>query len=214
MALVYYSHLKKPRKFLERIARRDYEQAKKTHQLMLTVTPEPFSVGDENIIMPFAGGKEDLYLRIIRACEMLPPDEVVFLVEDDILYPDEHFRKREGLRPGCWYYNLNVIFMSGRGFFEMHNRGAIALHQAFGRASAIIDGALRKIAEIKAGTFHCYEPAGSLGYDTAVINDSQPSVDIRNGMNSGDWTDQGGLAYYNDSPEWGEHKKLWGKYGA
>ncbi len=219
MALIYYTHFAKPMDFTRRLAIRDLVLAKDTAQKMIAVTPKPMDIGGgpadiyfENVVMPYhpERGIVDLYARIIEGCQRVPKDEVCFLTEDDVFYSYSHYLQ-ENVKPGTWHYNLNFFYMCNKGFFERHNRCCPALSMAFGTAETLIAGANKKINEIKADKFSCFEPVGK-DYPSASVRDRAPSIDIR-GVNNTTWKPGPEDKFYALDEYWKKHVDLWNEYG-
>lgn len=145
-------------------------------------------VSDPVLRMPVDGRKdkrwywvaaENLYVRILVGLQQVHPRDVVYLCEDDCLYADEHFLMHNYLPFDTYNYDLNMIHLTLTGYCCVSNRGSLALSHSFARADVMRDCVIRKLDEIRNGSFCCFEPAVQLGYPTASARCSVSSLDIR-----------------------------------
>lgn len=213
--ILYFTQNAKPRPFMQRIYDRHQRIAAEVGQSMRAVVAEPFR--DDDIVMdkdPEAPNYADLFQRVLLGLKGVAAREVVYLVEDDCLYPKEHF----GLVPSnesTLYYNMNFAFMDSEGFFRIA-LGNIAVSQIFGTAKALRAQFKKKLAECMDARMSSVEPAGA-GYTTGTLSHANhPVIDIRNGLNA-TWQPGGaGAPAITERPDtlpgWAPYEQLWTKY--
>jgi len=122
---------------------------------------------------------ENLYVRILVGLQEVHPNDVVYLCEDDCIYADEHFLMHNRLPFDHYNYDLNMIHLTMQGYCVVSNRGSLALSHSFARADVMRDAIIRKLDELRNGSFCCFEPAVQLGYATASARCVVSSIDIR-----------------------------------
>ncbi|MEI8164763.1 MAG: hypothetical protein WCG26_00225 [Chloroflexales bacterium] len=180
--ILYYSCSNKPAPFLERVFQRLLRQARETGQQLVAITGHELAAAPSQLVLhprPDAKPWEDLFTRIMAGIELAKPPsrEVVYLAEDDIIYPDEHWQQPCNF-PGYLCHNFNVLYCSREGFFERY-ANCLVLSQYWGHAADIYQVAQKKLAEAKALACGCVEPCG-VGYPNVLRMDhAVPSVDIR-----------------------------------
>jgi hypothetical protein len=230
MKLITYTILNKPEKAMSAIRQHTRDIADKIGAEYIVVAPREVPEAHRTVVLPvrFTGDRKihfDLYSRIFMAIIDVQNDEPVFLCEDDIIYPECHFHNAIP-DPHTLYYNLEIVYMSPLGFFENYNRGALALHQAFGTAQTMRNAVIQKIKETHDDRFNCWEPCSRpwtaaeqsdpffCKFFSGIVRDPVPCLDIRSGMNSGDWSvESGDFEFYHELEDWGSHKYIWDKYG-
>lgn len=214
MKLIYYTHNKKPGPFLERIYDRNVHLAEQLGAEFVAVVAEKFR--DSDILIDFDPEPlyADIFRRMLAGLEGLPDDEPVFFIEDDCLYPIEHFN--DGFdRHDVLFYNLNIAFLDRQGFFRIP-WGNIALSQIHGPAGAVRWNIEKKLTECLDARMACVEPAGP-GYRTATRSHVHvPCIDIRHGFNA-TWTGEDARARETTTvctslPGWAPADVLWNKY--
>lgn len=208
--LITYTVFSKPKEATFKLQERNREIAHRLGGELIAIAPEPCPAADVNIILEPCGLPLDLFTRINAGLCGIPDDDEVYLVEDDIIYTEEHFKLTPKYRHVN--YNLEVIYISERGYFDMYSRCGVCLHQAFGDALTMRRAVMLKLKEIADYNFSCYEPCSPY-FPSCTCRTNTASLDIRNGMNSGDWTDNGEMEYFDNLKGWGEHKKIWEKWG-
>ena len=206
--LLYYTHNKKPRGFMERCYFYHRMQAEQSGHKFVAVVAEPFD--DTDIILPFNPDPKysDIYTRIIVALESVPDDEPVYLVEDDTLYPLERYSWALP-DPEAVVYNLNLCYI-GEGGFTWHMRGGIALSQLMGSCSAVRRNIRMKLEATLAGQMACIEPCSGQErpYQSMTCSLSLPSVDFRTAYNAS-WALPDDVEYFDQLEGWGSAKELW-----
>lgn len=209
--ILYYTHNAKPEGFQLRCYNYHKEQAARMNQPFVSVVKEPIGAGD--IVLPFDESLPkyaDICVRILRGLEGVPDDELVFLCEDDTLYPDERYCNWT-LSAEAVCYNLNICYLGPRGY-AYHMQGGIALSQLMGTASAVRYNIELKLAEMMALEMSCIEPCSAAGklYRSTTIRLNTPSVDFRTDYNAS-WALPDDIATFEDLPYWGKAKTLWNK---
>lgn len=213
-AILYCSACRKPESMIAPMRARVLDQARRLHMMTVAVTCEPVAgfgvrLRQEKGQMPVA-----MFEAWRMGLQEIPDGWTVYNVDDDCLYPDEHFRMH---LPGTLYgvpvdptgtynYDLNVIYLNPAGFFEMYNRGSISNGQAWARKEVMADCVERKLVEARdfmAGRLkaYCYEPAGSLGYPTNHTRAKIASIDVRGAHNS-TWRMPAGARVYQNETGW------------
>ena len=155
---------------------------------------------------------ENIYLRILAGLQQVAEGEIVYLAEDDMLYPDIHFRLHERVRADTFNYDFNMVHLSWQGFCVIHNRAALALSMAFARQDVMRDAVIRKLDELRTRRFKCYEPTESDGYTTDHASAEIASLDIRHGDNSTWAIPADGVKFFEDETGWEPASELVKKY--
>lgn len=209
MALLYYTHNRKPRAFMQRLYARHRTMAEKLGQQWVAVVAEEFAPDD--LVVPFNPEPTyaDIYRRILAGLDMVAGDDrtPVYLVEDDVLYSLEHFSLPA--RMDCVTYNLHLAYMSRPGYY-WHHHGAIALSQLFGTKLTMRVAFRTKLNECLEKRLACVEPAGT-GYYTSTATTTVPNVDIRSGYNA-TWRTPDDANFLPSLPGWAPHAAVWARY--
>jgi hypothetical protein len=219
--ILYYTNNRKDASFTRRVYDIHREQAARVGQRFRAVVAKQIGAGglEGDIVVPEESGPKfsDMYRRILRGLESVPKTEIVYLCEDDVLYPDARFKPSRKIGRGPMYYNQRLVYLCYKGFFWCQ-RGTISLSQAHGTAQA-----LRYNLELKQK--ECYYP----DWDSRKINSCEPfpfpgnqyraeilnctvmSVDIRGVGNStwGVWPQS--VRYFQDCWGWPKAAEVWEK---
>ncbi len=209
--ILYYTHNRKPRGFMERCYYHHRAQAERLGITFIAVVAEKFEPDDEVYSFDPKWPKyADIYLRILHGLSGVPDDEPVYLCEDDTLYHDCRYG---WIFPDMQsvIYNLNLCYIGPAGFV-WHMRGGIALSQLMGPASAVKYNIGLKLEETLEGEMSCIEPCSGQGrpYLSGTCETPFPSVDFRTEYNAS-WSLPDDLDYFDDLNGWGSAKDLWSK---
>lgn len=178
---LYYSDLKKPEVMITKIRERMIAQARVKGARIVGVAPREIPGFDVTVIQPAGKMPTAIFTAIMAGLDQIK-EGTVYFCEDDVIYHDGHFELPH--LSGEFTYDLNLVHLCPRGFFERHNRCSIALSHAWGELDVVKKCIERKIQEIKDNTFSCYEPAGSLGYPTGSRRAKFASIDVRHSNNN------------------------------
>jgi hypothetical protein len=218
--ILYYSCSNKPAHFLERVFLRLRDQAQSAGQSLVAITGRELAGAQSQLLLhpkPDAKPWEDLFARIVAGIELArpPADEIVYLAEDDVIYPDVHWRG--GCIPGFLAHNFNVLYCSERGYFQRYPN-YLVLSQYWGQAKTIHDSASRKLAEARALKCACVEPCGP-GYPPVMRQDHAiPAVDIRHSRAFNHSWDAANAAadpevkFLSDHPLLPPHSSFWAEW--
>jgi len=218
--ILYYSCSNKPAPFLERTFARLLTQAAAAGQSLVAVTGRELAGAPAQLLLhkrPNLPMWQDLFERIIAGIELArpAPQEIVYLAEDDILYPDEHFHG--SCIPGHLMHNFNVLYTCERGYFTRY-ANYLLLSQYWGPAQLLHKAASMKRSEAKANACGCVEPCGP-GYPSVLRFDHPtPSIDIRHSRafnhswTAADATKDPEVIFFDEHPAWGLHRDLWAKW--
>lgn len=198
--LLYYSADRKPEQLATYVRTQILQQAKRLGWPIIGCTVKPATVFDDWVQQTPHPAPTGIIAAVLQGLTKAPDDAIVWLCEDDVLYHPSHFDLGP-VCPACTInYDLSMVFLAPGGFFDRCNRGSIALSQSWARVPVMRRAMERKLGEIAAGTFNCYEPAGSLGYATSDTRAAFASVDIRHGHNT-TWS-AGAETYFEHEPGW------------
>lgn len=206
--ILYYTHNAKPRGFLERVYQHHKEQAARVDQRFVAVVAE--QLGDGDVMQPFDVSQPkfaDIYLRILRGLDFAQIDDFVYLVEDDVLYPDSRYFWELPLELRVTY-NLNIVYLCERGFFRLHEN-SIALSQLMGSPSAMAFNIGLKLEELRDRKMKCIEPGN--GHDRPYVTGSTqlaPAIDFRTGYNAS-WSVPDDVECFPNLEGWGNAGELW-----
>ena len=214
MTFIYYTHNAKPCDFMLGIYDRNVDMANRLGARFIAVVAEPFS--DTDVVVPFDPEPKylDIYRRILTGLRLVKDEmEPVYMLEDDVLYPDEHFDME--MRGDLLVYQMNFAFMDRQGFFRIP-RGNIALSQVFGTKRALMWNYTKKFDECQGRRMACCEPAGPEYRTATASHENMPCIDIRNGLNA-TWTGESARArpdttVHETLPGWAPWPILWDRY--
>jgi hypothetical protein len=209
--ILYYTHNKKPRGFMERCYKHHRDQAERVGQRFVAVVAEKFSEDDEVFdFNPKWPNYADIYLRILHGLIGAKDEAPCYLCEDDTIYPDERYGWALPC-PRTVIYNLNLCYI-GEGGFAWHNRNGIALSQLMGSVSAVRHNIEMKLESTIDGDMSCVEPCsgGERPFISATCMIGIPSVDFRTAYNA-TWSLPEDVQYFEDLLGWGSARDLWSK---
>jgi len=137
---------------------------------------------------------EDIYRKIIDGLRKAQSDDI-YLAEDDVLYPAEHFQTDWGAKI---YYNLNVMVLNAHGFFPRHTALLSGLCGDKGSVWAAIEKKLQETEQSAGG------PAWAEPDSTNQVFSSVPIVDIRHGSNLTGMREPKDGQYLQEIEHWGK----------
>jgi hypothetical protein len=144
---------------------------------------------------------ERLYTQILEGIEQAESDRI-FLAEDDVLYPEDHFTRPPKI--STFGYNKNVWHISKQGYFDNDWTGSF-LSACFGNKSALQEVITKKLKEAKSGKLIHAEPEQA----ECIWRTRNPILDIRHGENFTGMRNSNQLVDY--LPYWGNHLELCNK---
>ena len=206
--ILYYTHNAKPPEFTKRVYDRHKAQAERVGQRFVAVVNE--WIGDGDIVQKLDASQlrfADIYLRIMRGLDHAQIDDFVYLVEDDVLYPDTRYFWELPL-PRRVTYNLNIVYLCDRGYFLLHPN-SISLSQLMGSREAMRYNIDMKLKEVMAGKMKCFEPGRGQDqpYETGSTH-LAPSIDFRTDHNAS-WSVPDDIECFQDLEAWGDASELW-----
>lgn len=215
--IVYISDNSKPERFLTACLRRLYANAINTGCELITVTEKPVEYGHRRLLLshfPKPPGCEKLlgiFIAYLVGLSFCSDAEICFLADDDCLYPDEHFRQGGSFVRAC--FNIEITYLSRKGFFEMYNRQVLNNAGLFGTAALLRQYMAWKLDEFAAGEFTSYEPAqgGPRPYRSTDTRTTSPLIDIR--IHNHTWSPPPGSTFRDADAYWGSADSLLGKLG-
>jgi hypothetical protein len=156
-------------------------------------------------------GLHDCYLKIANGLDGLAPDDTVYLLEHDVLYPDGYFSRECG-PDASFLYHQPVFRQNQHGFFP-HTRGMLTscVRSTAGQLTACFQ---KRLVWLRNHVRITWDEPGGMGEVAPMVldqcPDNKPVVDIRHGHNL---TGHREAETYMDSiPYWGSHAALWSKY--
>lgn len=229
--IVYYSQLNKDPalyKYCQGILRKSAEGIE-----IVSVTSIPTDFGDRNIVFD-SGHKNflDMFERILVGLKALDTD-VVFMAEDDNVYPKEHFEITPE-KDDVYYYNTNCWqirasdgyavkydckrlsgMCANREFLIRHYEKRIAMckapdfrgfrHQGFEPGT---HNRAERVDDFKAEGWLSSVPYLDLVLQNATARNWRPE-DFRSQQSCRNWT----VAENGEIPHWGRFKDFFGKVG-
>jgi len=187
--LVYYSDCRGDSRILTTVRRQLARVAGGFPLVAVTLQPVSSPEGWMNLVLPLDRGRLTMFTQILKGLEALETD-VAFLVEHDVLYPEEHFLF-DPPRPDTYYYNQHtwrVDAKTGHALFYRCNQtsGLCADRRLLlQHYTARVERTQREGYDHRTG----YEPGSHRpprGIDDVPVDtwwSSRPLVDIRHGCN-------------------------------
>jgi len=186
-AILYYSNNVKDYRLIDACWQRYRRQATQFGATLVAVTERRMSPLPD-IEVPWEPGKgkmpEVVYHKWLAGLEHLAEGCTVILADDDTMLPDEHITIETS--PGAIWYNMNIAYLSERGFSTHCHRGSLSNGALVADAATLLHAANRKLWEIEHNLFACYEPAsgGAGGYVSSTFRTESPVVDWRGPWNN------------------------------
>ena len=205
--MLYYTAWNKQPDMLAAIQGRHSEQAERLDMRFLSVGPQHCEVS-----FPACGMPRGPFAAIMTGLAYIEKSEIVYLCEDDVLYPEDHFAVPE-MFSGQFAYNLNTVFLSvaRRAFFERFDRKAgpfhLCLSNAFASCAVMRAVISAKLAQIDGGQFDgSFEPQTPFCHvgPTAI-------VDVR-GTGNHTWRAPADTEWHDTEPGWPDAKALCSDY--
>lgn len=218
--MLYYSGRNPDLPMMKTIRERQINQAKKHDVMSIGVTAAPVKGFDISIHQPRPGGEATLFKAIQHGLKYVSDGSMVYLCEDDVLYPDTYWQgwlnqyafhfpdKWED----CWCYDLNVVNLCNKGFFQhFTTRESCYLSCSWAYIDVMKDYVARKIKDrldpnVKQFS---YEPGGK-GWKVNYMSGAVACVDIRHIGNT-TWRHEGQPLFQNEYG-WGSASELIEKY--
>jgi hypothetical protein len=174
--------------------------------IVVAQKPDPlFCVADSVLVVgPKPRSHRSLYEQI-RAGLLAAHHPLVFLVEHDVLYPEDYFAFAPPETEAVWY-NRHAYVMTGRGFFACPHP---LLSNACGHRDRLRLAVEQRITVLAAGARLRWAELGIGGCDSCTAGDRwspRPTVDVRHGGNFTGPRDAPALL--DRIPYWGAHHRL------
>lgn len=177
------------------IRERHLEQARRLGLMSIGVTAIGVQGFDINVVQPRPGGNATLFKAVKAGLKFVPDNSMVYLCEDDCLYPDNYWSRWpdqsvyqfKELWQDCWCYDLNVVNLCWKGFFQhFPMRHTVYLSCSWARIDIMREYVDRKITEcLDPNTKQfSYEPGGGRGYKTNDMFGEIACIDIRHLANT------------------------------
>lgn len=213
-AIIYYSHDQAPQLVLD-ACREQLLKVAGNIPIISVTHKEAKSFGRNLKIGHYPHNHITLYFQIMLGMEASGAD-IVYLVEHDVLYPEEYF---DWTPPDDdkFHYQINNYYITPKGFLllgevstsQLVCRRSWLMPNLWERTIAASEG--RYIAATEPGKMEPCDPSGRWRLDT--FRGKYPAVDIRHGHNFTGMRGDENSKYLFNIPYWGDYYVLADKLG-